>query len=73
MDEKKFDKLIEKIMTVSEVGAPGDRYAEDDPDIKKIDVRSGAETGGDKKQSYEDWVRDQPKPNVIGIHKTKRR
>lgn len=66
MKKTRCDELVEKIM--NEVD-PRDKYAEDDPDIKKIDVRKGAPTGEPK--SYEDWVKSQPKSRAIGIHKKK--
>jgi hypothetical protein len=72
MDEdKKIDDIVGKIME-SEPFEERDEYSKTSPEIDKIAARSGARTGppekAEKPQSYEDWVKAQPKPKNIGIH-----
>ena len=65
--DKKLEETIDKM-------TEGDRYS-DEPEVKRLAARTGTQAGEEeKKQTYEDWVKSQPKTGMpIGVHKTKKR
>lgn len=81
MDNEKIEGIIEKIMEgQGPFRREDDEYSRTDPSVARIAARSGARTGEpesrepEKKQSYEDWVKSQPKSGMpIGMHKRKKK
>ena len=70
-----IEKIVEKILnskfTIDEGEA--DTYGERGGIRKKIDARTKPRNEPDKPLRYEDWIKSQPKPKTIGIHKTKKK
>lgn len=67
----KIDKLIEKMLSVDEGGAPDESTYAFDRYTARTTPRDEPKKE-EKKESYDDWLKRQPKSNVIGIHKRKR-
>jgi hypothetical protein len=66
MDDK-IEKIIEKIMDVDET-------ITSESFDKNIARETGKPFKGDseKKETYDDWLKRQPKPGTIGYHKNKK-
>lgn len=70
------EKIITEIIDTLLEG-PFGRDDDDDPyshegDVDRIAARKGMRPGKpEKPQTYEDWVKSQPKSKNIGIHKNK--
>jgi hypothetical protein len=69
MKEKNINKLIEKMLD----GEPVDEQWQKarGSTIDKIEARSIPKKEPEKKETYEDWVKKQPKPITIGLRKDK--
>jgi hypothetical protein len=66
----KIDTIIEKLFDIGEAEWRGPRGSSFD----KIAARqSGQRDEEEKKETYNDWLKKQPKPKTIGIHKTKKK
>lgn len=71
MDEqKRVEEIIDKIMEYGEIQKPrGTTFTKN---VSRVTGKPHRDDE-DKEQSYEDWVKSQPKGKAIGIHKTKKR
>jgi hypothetical protein len=66
-DEEKINEIIDRVLEERD----DDQYSKE-PEVQRIAARTGAQTGKPEgKQTYEDWVKSQPKPVGIGVHKNK--
>ena len=66
----KIDIILEKLFDIGEAEWQGPRGSSFD----KIAARqAGQKDEGEKKETYNDWLKKQPKSKVIGIHKTKKK
>jgi len=67
-----IDKLVEKILD-SEGIEEADTYNDRGGTRKKIDARTEPKNEPEKPMNYQDWLKKQPKPKGIGIHKNKKK
>ena len=70
MDEQeRVDGIIDKIMEYGETQKPrGDEFTKN---VSRMTGKPHRDDEDDKEMSYKDWVKSQPKPKTIGIHKKK--
>lgn len=75
MDRKKIDELVDKLLmsrftdSVEEAMIVAPRGST----IDKIEARQQPYHEPDKPISYRDWIKQQPKPNTIGMRKMKKK
>ena len=66
-----IDKLVGKILDGQGM-EEADTYDDRGGTRQKIDARSEPRDEPEKPMNYRDWLKKQPKPKSIGIHKTKK-
>jgi hypothetical protein len=72
MDDK-IEKIIEKIMDADEAAITSESFDKNTARVTGKPFRGDMDQKEKEKEpSYDEWLKKQPKSNVIGIHKNKK-